>query len=64
MSLVLGSSKMNRPLNPPSRILRVYVGLDWAQSHTIWMVTAPPYFLKAVSLKMGPTVGTVGRMYI
>lgn len=35
-----------------------------SDTYTVQMVSMTPYSLKATSLKMVPTVGTVGRVYI
>ena len=61
----MGGHRVSRSLHPPVRILKsLYQGLKGVQSHTIQMVLATPYSLKAASSKMAPTVRRVGRMYI
>ena len=47
------------------QILKVYKEAFLASdTYTVQMVSMTPYSLKATSLKMVPTVGTVGRAYI
>ena len=49
--------KTSRSLHQSTKILLVYLG-------SAGVVSKPHYSLKAVSLKMAPTGGTVGRTYI
>lgn len=65
MKLVLGNHKMYRSLHPTTRILKVYIEALTEFTH----VYCPDGLttlcsLEAVTLKMAPTAGTVGRAHI
>lgn len=65
MSLASGSHNVNRSPKLPVRIFKVSGEALSGFSHVcIQMVSTKPCSLKAVSLQMAPTVGTVNRTYI
>lgn len=65
MSLASGSHKMNRSLKLPVRVLKVSIEPLSGFSHVyLQMVSTKLRSLKALSLQMAPTVGTVNRTYI
>lgn len=65
LRLVLGCHKTNGSLHPSARILKVSIeALMSSVTYTIQMVCTVHSSLKAVSLKVTPTVGRVRRTYI
>lgn len=61
---VLGSSKICRSPHPPARVLKVYIeGLPRFRPTYCSDSVNTHCSLKAPFLKMGPPVGTVGRIY-
>lgn len=60
--LVWGRCKMSRSLHPPTRISSVYIEA-FTLTCVVQVVSTTPYSVKAMSLKMAPTVGTVGSTH-
>ena len=60
----MGGHSRSRLLHLPIRILKGNRDLTWVWSQITPRWSQQHVALKSVSLKMAPTVGIVGRMYI